>query len=135
MQAIRTALALALILARVSGSSSLRWSRLRVGKGDGGSLLSSTSYVLSEGNVLGILGPSGSGKSTFLTAIAGILPRTLMASGEVAILDGDRHEVDASSALSIGDIAYLSQDDSFFSQLTVEETLLVEERLQYHDER
>ena len=48
----------------------------------------------------------------------------------MAVID----EAGDASALSIADVAFLSQDDSFFAQLSVEEILETEERLQFHDE-
>lgn len=71
-----------------------------------------------SGRLLGVLGPSGSGKSTLLHALAGVSARGLCVSGRVW---------DAGSTIGVGlaegTVALLEQDDSFFSELTVSETV------------
>eukprot|EP00177_Eucheuma_denticulatum_P001468 GFKZ01002636.1.p1 GENE.GFKZ01002636.1~~GFKZ01002636.1.p1 ORF type:complete len:690 (+),score=80.33 GFKZ01002636.1:234-2303(+) len=70
------------------------------------------------GRILAILGPSGSGKTTLLNALAGRLPYSskVCLSGQVAV-----------NGVSIDHVnhvpAYVTQEDLFFSQLTVQETL------------
>ena len=116
-------------------SDSLSWSRVTV-KSRSKHLVEPTSYYLKSGHTLGILGPSGSGKSTFLTSLAGILPSTsLHSAGDVAIFssgvnaDSDEDGASTSRPLELQDVAFLAQDDSFFSMLTVRETLETEEEV------
>ncbi|GMH63569.1 hypothetical protein TrRE_jg2812, partial [Triparma retinervis] len=76
---------------------------------------------------MGILGPSGSGKSTFLRTLAGILPSSsLTSTGDVKLKQSTetRH-------LELADVAFLAQEDSFFSMLTVQEILDDEEQFQF----
>jgi hypothetical protein len=70
--------------------------------------------------LLAICGPSGSGKTTLLGAISGQLPhsKALRLSGDVTINGrpiAERHEP----------IGFVAQEDIFYSQLTVRETLLM----------
>lgn len=85
---------------------------------DGRLILDTVSGFARPGRLLAILGPSGSGKTTLLNVLAGRLPHSgkLTLKGNV-LVNGE----------SIDDIehapAYLTQEDLFFSQLTVRETL------------
>src|SRR5262245_31503211 len=60
---------------------------LRIVKASDGAsrtIVSSLSLSLSAGETIGIVGESGSGKSMSARAVIGLLPPTLVASGEVA---------------------------------------------------
>ncbi|GMI26040.1 hypothetical protein TrCOL_g4617 [Triparma columacea] len=123
---------------RDSTSHNLRWKKVSVyNPRQKKNIIEPTSYNLLSGHTLGILGPSGSGKSTFLTALAGILPSsTLTSSGDVTIYTSQNNDQNNAKTpplrhLQLADVAFLAQDDSFFSMLTVRETLETEEELQF----
>lgn len=104
--------------ANAATAGSLLWHNLSVEAG-GNTLLPSSSGMARAGRLLGILAPSGAGKSTLLSAFAGVLPANACVRGIV---------VDAASGANIGvacgTAVLLEQDDSFFSELTVRETLV-----------
>ena len=104
----------------------LRWrnltSALRV-KGDDAPrlILSEVSGSARPGRFLALLGPSGSGKTSLLNALAAQTPadRQMRLSGAVtangvAVDGGDAHRAR---------VAYVRQQDVFYSELTVRETL------------
>ena len=104
----------------------LRWrnltSTLRT-KGDDAPrlILSEVSGSARPGRFLALLGPSGSGKTSLLNALAAQTPedRRLRLSGAVtangvAVDGGDAHRAR---------VAYVRQQDVFYSELTVRETL------------
>ena len=79
---------------------------LRLGNGD-----------VKKKHLLGVIGPSGSGKSTFLNVLAGRLKDSrLKVTSDI-------------SCLQDNEISFVYQDDSFFSMITVEETLLLAAQL------
>jgi peptide/nickel transport system ATP-binding protein len=65
----------------VLGVAGLRINRVRAGHTD--TIVSSVDLSLAAGETIGIVGESGSGKSMTARAITGLLPPTLVASGEV----------------------------------------------------
>jgi ATP-binding cassette subfamily G (WHITE) protein 2 len=80
-------------------------------------ILHKISGSVSRGQVLGLLGPSGSGKTTLLNALAAVENGRSQFAGEL-LLDGKR--------LSRGYrriAAYVQQDDSLYSTLTVRECI------------
>ncbi|GMF09900.1 unnamed protein product [Phytophthora lilii] len=80
-------------------------------------ILHKISGSVSRGQVLGLLGPSGSGKTTLLNALAAVENGRSQFAGEL-LLDGRR--------LSKGYrriAAYVQQDDSLYSTLTVRECI------------
>lgn len=81
-------------------------------------LLKNISGVARPGRILAIMGPSGSGKTTLLNSL----------TGRVAVSKNiDLYGSVTANGVSIDEttvpIAYVSQDDLFFTQLTVRETL------------
>ena len=70
---------------------------------------------IKKGRLTGLIGPSGCGKSTLLSLLAGRLSGSLL--GPLLI------KADVTPTLSGPDVAFLHQDDAFFSMLTVTETL------------
>ena len=120
------------------GGVEVRWTRLtstlhakRARKNNGATksandasrvILSEVSGVARPGRFLALLGPSGSGKTSLLNALAGQTPgdRKLRMSGAlafngVAVDGGDAHRER---------VAYVRQQDVFYSELTVRETLV-----------
>ncbi|CAM8984726.1 unnamed protein product [Rhodiola kirilowii] len=75
------------------------------------------------GNVLAIMGPSGSGKSTLLDALAGRLGSDTKQAGQI-LINGIRQ------VLSFGTSAYVTQDDTLMTTLTVQEAVLYSAHLQ-----
>ncbi|GJP49320.1 hypothetical protein CLOM_g8545 [Closterium sp. NIES-68] len=77
------------------------------------------------GRLLAIMGPSGSGKTTLLNTLAGQLPK----SSKIALYGSIR-----ANGVPIADSwhkqVYVRQEDIFFSQLTVRETLVTAAKLQ-----
>ncbi|CAG9467340.1 unnamed protein product [Pedinophyceae sp. YPF-701] len=89
-------------------------------------ILQEASGEAAPGRLLAIMGPSGSGKTTLLNALAGQVPFTkgMKLVGEVTVngtpLQDAHHRV-----------GYVQQEDIFFSQLTVRETLTMAAKLQF----
>lgn len=76
------------------------------------------------GRVLAICGPSGSGKTSLLTAIAGRL-----GAEKGVVLEG-AFRVNRVLVGGIGEAAFVPQEDVFFSQLTVRETMELATKMQ-----
>lgn len=95
-------------------SNDLCWRDLAVSV-SGKQLLNDCNGIARAGRLMGILGPSGAGKSTLLSALSGTLPRRFTVSGHVW----------SASRVGVaeGTVALLAQDDPFFLELTVYETL------------
>ncbi|GJN05977.1 hypothetical protein PR202_ga23658 [Eleusine coracana subsp. coracana] len=91
-------------------------------------LLSNVSGEAKPGRLLALMGPSGSGKTTLLNVLAGQLSASpsLHLSGHLYV---------NGRPMSKGGykIAYVRQEDLFFSQLTVRETLSLAAELQLPD--
>ncbi|KAH8948150.1 hypothetical protein BDL97_11G081100 [Sphagnum fallax] len=88
-------------------------------------LLQSVNGEAKAGRLLAIMGPSGSGKTTFLNVLAGQLP----ASGRLRINGSIMINGHPFSSMKHR-LAYVRQEDLFFSQLTVRETLSLAAELQ-----
>ncbi|XP_026391527.1 ABC transporter G family member 11-like isoform X1 [Papaver somniferum] len=78
------------------------------------------------GEVLAIMGPSGSGKSTLLDALAGRLSSKTRQSGMI-------HVNGRKQRLSFGTSAYVTQDDTLTTTLTVKEAVYYSALLQLPD--
>ncbi|KAG7987561.1 hypothetical protein I3843_03G140300 [Carya illinoinensis] len=78
------------------------------------------------GKVLAIMGPSGSGKSTLLDSLAGRLSSNTKQTGEILI--NGRKET-----LAFGTSAYVTQDDTLMTTLTVREAVYYSAQLQLPD--
>lgn len=87
-------------------------------------ILTDVSGAARPGRVLALAGPSGSGKTSLLTALAGRLPKSskMTLSGDMAM---NGQDVRACGV----DAAFVPQEDLFFSQLTVRETLELAARM------
>ncbi|ETP23981.1 hypothetical protein F441_02966 [Phytophthora nicotianae CJ01A1] len=80
-------------------------------------ILNQISGSVSRGQVLGLLGPSGSGKTTLLNALAAMQNGTSKFTGEL-LLDGNKVTKEYRRIA-----AYVQQDDTLFSTLTVRECI------------
>eukprot|EP00261_Vitis_vinifera_P015425 XP_003635438.1 PREDICTED: ABC transporter G family member 11 [Vitis vinifera] len=78
------------------------------------------------GEVLAIMGPSGCGKSTLLDALAGRLASNTRQSGEI-LVNGSKQR------LAFGTSAYVTQDDTLMTTLTVREAVYYSAQLQLPD--
>ncbi|ERN00035.1 ABC transporter G family member 7 isoform X1 [Amborella trichopoda] len=88
-------------------------------------LLKNVSGEAKPGRLLAIMGPSGSGKTTLLNVLAG----QLSASPRLRLM-GCLHANGRPTCNASFKIAYVRQEDLFFSQLTVRETLSLAAELQ-----
>eukprot|EP00270_Netrium_digitus_P009741 TRINITY_DN2981_c0_g1_i1.p1 TRINITY_DN2981_c0_g1~~TRINITY_DN2981_c0_g1_i1.p1 ORF type:complete len:753 (-),score=269.12 TRINITY_DN2981_c0_g1_i1:256-2514(-) len=108
----------------------LQWTDMRCvllsedGK-DEKALLDNINGEAKAGKLLAIMGPSGAGKTTLLLAIAGRLQKSkkIQLTGRV-LLNG------APRSISSPRQVFVPQDDMFFSQLTVRETLVLAAKMQ-----
>ena len=82
-------------------------------------ILNGVSIEAREKEVTVIVGPNGSGKSTLMKTIAGL---TTFYSGSIA-LNGDRISKLPAHEIARRGLAYLPQNESVFTQLTVAENL------------
>ncbi|CAI5708304.1 unnamed protein product [Peronospora destructor] len=80
-------------------------------------ILDKISGNVSRGQVLGLLGPSGSGKTTLLNALAKVQNGNSRFAGELLV---DGHKVTKEYRRIA---AYVNQDDSLYSTLTVRESI------------
>jgi len=81
------------------------------------------------GRILAIMGPSGSGKTSILNALAGQTRATKGATlGGILSIDGQPVTSVTEEAAGIRS-AYVKQQDAFYSQMTVRETLMFAARL------
>jgi ATPase subunit of ABC transporter with duplicated ATPase domains len=106
-------------------TSALHKKRTRKTKSDADAprvILSEVSGVARPGRFLALLGPSGSGKTSLLNALAGQTPADeklrltgALAFNGVAVDGGAAHRER---------VAYVRQQDVFYSELTVRETLV-----------
>ncbi|XP_057415275.1 ABC transporter G family member 1-like [Lotus japonicus] len=78
------------------------------------------------GKLLAIMGPSGCGKSTLLHALAGRLSTNTKQTGEI-LINGNKQ------ALAYGTSAYVTQDDTLMTTLTVREAVHYSAKLQLPD--
>ncbi|CAH9139825.1 unnamed protein product [Cuscuta epithymum] len=111
----------------------IRWTNITCALSDNSSksvrfLLQSVSGEARPGRLLAIMGPSGSGKTTLLNVLAGQMKASpkLHLSGVLEV--NGRQFVNKPLKL-----AYIRQEDLFFSQLTVKETLSLAAELQVQD--
>lgn len=68
--------------------------------------------------ILAIMGPSGSGKTTLLNALVGRVPEGSKTAGEILFNGKERDKYEWTNK-----IGYVDQDDSFFEELKVTETM------------
>ena len=110
-----------------AAASSVKWQDLSVTLGKRQTLLHPSSGEAKPGRLLAVLGPSGAGKSTFLAALSG----SVAAGGGKGVAGSVEYEADGKPVRGdSGEVARLGQEDHFFSQLTVRETLRLAAALQ-----
>ncbi|XP_024178053.1 ABC transporter G family member 1 [Rosa chinensis] len=106
---------------------SLTWEDLWVGvadrKREQRMILQKLTGFAQPGEVLAIMGPSGCGKSTLLDALAGRLSSSTQHRGKILI--NGRKET-----LAYGTVAYVTQDDTLMTTLTVREVVYYSAQLQ-----
>ncbi|CAB9504643.1 Putative white-brown complex homolog protein 30 [Seminavis robusta] len=113
----------------VSSTAGIFWENLSCSTANEVSILNPSSGFVANGQVCGILGPSGSGKSTFLSIMAGRQEASLSVGGFVQHhRQSEFKDPRSASHFSCGPVlpdtvAWLQQQDAFFEQLTVQETL------------
>ncbi|WJX46562.1 ATP-binding cassette sub- G member 1 [Trifolium repens] len=90
------------------------------------SILDGLTGYAKPGQLLAIMGPSGCGKSTLLDALAGRLASNTRQSGEI-LINGNKQ------ALAYGTSAYVTQDDTLLTTLTVKEAVYYSAQLQLPD--
>nr|WP_211337067.1 LPS export ABC transporter ATP-binding protein [Marinicella litoralis] len=83
-------------------------------------VISSVSFKLNQGEVVGLLGPNGAGKTTCFYMVVGLIP-----------VDGGRVEIDSVDASKLGmhersklGVGYLPQEASIFRKLTVKDNIM-----------
>uniref|UniRef100_A0A2N9F4X3 ABC transporter domain-containing protein n=1 Tax=Fagus sylvatica TaxID=28930 RepID=A0A2N9F4X3_FAGSY len=105
----------------------LTWKELLVsvpdGKGGRRPILQGLTGYAEPGKMLAIMGPSGCGKSTLLDSLAGRLSSNTQQNGEILI--NGRKET-----LAFGTSAYVTQDDTLMTTLTVREAVFYSAQLQ-----
>ncbi|KAK4524991.1 hypothetical protein GAYE_SCF07G2895 [Galdieria yellowstonensis] len=84
-------------------------------------ILKNVSGLVKPGELLAVMGPSGGGKTTLLNALAG--RASFIPEGEI-LFDGKPRVADTRRK-----IGYVMQDDVFFTNLTVRQTLEITARL------
>ncbi|KAL1499188.1 hypothetical protein AB1Y20_013697 [Prymnesium parvum] len=102
--------------------ASLEWRNLTFVSGSK-EILKDAGGSASAGRILAIMGPSGSGKTTLLNALAGQLKAGKKASITGTLLIDGQAAGGASSVPSLQQ-AYVRQEDIFYTQMTVRETLM-----------
>ncbi|KAJ9177561.1 hypothetical protein P3X46_012768 [Hevea brasiliensis] len=106
------------------------WKDFSVTVGDGKNgrrvILQGLTGYAQPGDVLCVMGPSGCGKSTLLDALAGRLSSNTQQTGEILI---NGHKV----TLAFGTSAYVTQDDTLMTTLTVREAVYYSAQLQLPD--
>ncbi|MEM7477962.1 MAG: ATP-binding cassette domain-containing protein [Planctomycetota bacterium] len=85
----------------------------------GDTILKEVSLSLESGDVIGLVGRNGSGKSTFLHTIVGL---TQISHGSIRFRGHEIHRLKPRQILAKG-IAYASQKDAIFPELSVVENL------------
>ncbi|KAK0603562.1 hypothetical protein LWI29_006285 [Acer saccharum] len=108
----------------------LTWKDLCVtvskGKNESHAILQGLTGYAEPGKVLAIMGPSGCGKSSLLDALAGRLSSNTQQSGEI-LINGHKE------TLAFGTSAYVTQDDTLMTTLTVKEAIYYSAQLQLPD--
>ncbi|KAL5854969.1 hypothetical protein ACOSQ4_004771 [Xanthoceras sorbifolium] len=99
------------------------WVSVSNGRKGSRTLLEGVTGYARPGQLLAIMGPSGSGKSTLLNALSGRLGSNTRQAGEI-LVNGRKQ------ALAYGTSAYVTQDDTLMTSLTVKEAVYYSAQLQ-----
>ncbi|XP_024966787.1 ABC transporter G family member 11-like [Cynara cardunculus var. scolymus] len=102
------------------------WLTVPDGKGKTRPVLEGVTGYARPGEILAIMGPSGSGKSTLLDALAGRLNSNTRQSGDI-LVNGFK------KTLAYGTSAYVTQDETLITTLTVRESVYYSALLQLPD--
>uniref|UniRef100_A0A6N2LIF5 ABC transporter domain-containing protein n=1 Tax=Salix viminalis TaxID=40686 RepID=A0A6N2LIF5_SALVM len=102
------------------------WVTIPNRKHGGKPILQGLTGYAQPGELLAIMGPSGCGKSTLLDALAGRLGSSARQAGEI-LINGRKQ------ALAYGTSAYVTQDDTLVTTLTVREAVFYSAQLQLPD--
>ncbi|XP_057417853.1 ABC transporter G family member 1-like isoform X1 [Lotus japonicus] len=102
------------------------WVSASMGKHGSKPILQGLTGFAKLGQLLAIMGPSGCGKSTLLDALAGRLSSNTKQTGEI-LINGNKQ------ALAYGTSAYVTQDDTLMTTLTVKEAVHYSAQLQLPD--
>jgi branched-chain amino acid transport system ATP-binding protein len=102
-------------------AATLTVSDLHAGYTPGIDVLQGIDLATGEAGITAIIGPNGAGKSTLLRAIFGFIRPT---QGRIALGDADITGLAPHTIKSKG-MSYIAQGTTIFSQLTVEENLLM----------
>jgi lipopolysaccharide export system ATP-binding protein len=83
-------------------------------------VISSVSFKLEQGEVVGLLGPNGAGKTTCFYMVVGLIP---VDGGQILIggIDASKYGMHERAKLGLG---YLPQEASIFRKLTVKENIM-----------
>ncbi|XP_061349745.1 ABC transporter G family member 1-like isoform X1 [Gastrolobium bilobum] len=102
------------------------WVTASKGKNGSKTILEGLTGYAKPGQLLAIMGPSGCGKSTLLDTLAGRLGSNIRQTGEI-LINGRKQ------ALAYGTSAYVTQDDTLLTTLTVKEAVHYSAQLQLPD--
>ncbi|KAB1226065.1 ABC transporter G family member 11 [Morella rubra] len=102
------------------------WVTVPDGKKGRRSILQGLTGYAEPGSVVAIMGPSGCGKSTLLDSLAGRLSSNTQQAGEI-LINGRKER------LAFGTSAYVTQDDTLMTTLTVREAVYYSAQLQLPD--
>ncbi|KAJ6424278.1 hypothetical protein OIU84_025128 [Salix udensis] len=102
------------------------WVTVSDGKKGNKSILQGLTGYARPGELLAIMGPSGCGKSTLLDTLAGRLGSSARQTGDI-LINGHKQR------LAYGTSAYVTQDDTLITTLTVKEAVYYSAQLQLPD--
>ncbi|GFY89413.1 white-brown complex-like protein [Actinidia rufa] len=99
------------------------WVTVSDGKGNRRAIIQGLTGYARPGELLAIMGPSGCGKSTLLDTLAGRLGANTRQAGDI-LINGYKQ------ALAYGTSAYVTQEDTLITTLTVKEAMYYSAQLQ-----
>ena len=95
-------------------------------------VVNNLNIIVKPGEIVGLLGPNGAGKTTFFYMLAGLIK----SDSGVILINGQDITIESISERANKGLAYLPQEPSVFTRLTVEENLLaaLEQRKDINEE-